>query len=170
LLEWQKLMRHCNAANVRFTDGLALGTPKLNSLATESLAVHAINRGLLRGVLPEVLHADLARGAGAEPDVWLTVVGSGVRLTLEVKSTGPSEWQRASQRDADAAVFVWVNCASLSSGSGVVHVWVLRTPNSYLRAGLDWRSEAAFRDLTAHTAVCVVIPLRDILGVGGAPR
>ncbi len=147
---------------------MELFAPKLNHYATESLAVHAINRGLLRGVLPEVLHADLARGAGTEPDVWVTIAGSGVRRKLEVKSTGPSEWQRASQRDVDADLFIWVNCAPLCTGSGVVHVWVLRTPNRYLRADLDWRSEAAFRDLTAHTAVCVVIPLRDILGEDGA--
>ena len=143
---------------------MKLGRNKLDNLATESLTVHAINQGRFAEVLPDVTSATLARGTGPEPDLWLHVRGVTRLGTGEAKGTGVSEWSRCNARDAGADVFVWVNCAPLCRGAGVVHFWVLPAPHRYLSHGQDLRSEPHVRALTKNAAVRVVVPLDALLG------
>lgn len=159
---WHGLVEQCLVANRQFREGIALGTPKLNAYITESLAVHLVNSGYLAAALPAVVRAELARGAGSEPDVLLTMV-SGAQSRLEVKATGPTTWQRASAKDAAADFFIWINLGPYCADAGAVHVWVVPDPGRFLRAGLDWRSEREFARLTAEGAVCVKVPLGAIL-------
>ena len=159
---WYDLVRQCITANREFRPPIALGTPKLSSFVTESLAVYLINAGLLRTFLPEVQGAALARGTGDEPDVGLTLAG-GATGTLEVKSTGPTTWQRASAKDAAADYFLWINLAPFCQGAGMARVWVLPQPQRYLRQGLDWRSEREFLRHTNDHAMCVEVPMAALL-------
>lgn len=148
--------------NQRFRPGISLGTPKLPAYITESLAVRLINAGRLRTVLPAVVTAVLARGSGSEPDVKVTLQ-DGATARLEVKSTGPTTWQRASAKDAEADYFIWINLAPFVAGTGLAHVWVLPQPGRFLRAGLDWRSEREFTRLTEQHAVCLPVSIDSIL-------
>ncbi len=159
---WRDLVTHCARENLQFRTGITLGTPKLCSLITESLAVHLVNDGYLRVALPDVCHAVLAGGTGAQPDVRVTR-SNGVSATLEVKSTGPATWQRASAKDAASDFFLWINLAPLCSGEGVAHVWVLTDPRQHLYAGMDWRSEKQFSEFTGGEALRVVVHLEDVI-------
>ncbi len=161
--EWLLLVLHCRAANKRLKPRARLGTPKLNSLVTECLAIHLINGGYLRAALPDVDHAELARGTGPEPDAWVSLIGAQQRGTMQIKATGPSTWQRASGGDATADVFLWLHCALLCTDARTIHAWTLRRPQGHLRAGLDWRSETQFAQFAHGTATCVVLRLDDIL-------
>lgn len=158
---WRDLVTHCARANLQFRPGITLGTPKLRSLITESLAVHLVNDGNLRVALPDVCHATLAGGTGDQPDVRVTRA-NGAAATLEVKSTGPATWQRASAKDAASDFFLWINLAPLCNGEGVAHVWVLRRPQQHLYAGMDWRSEEQFSEFTREEAIRVVVHLEDV--------
>ncbi len=163
LESWRGLVHQCQEASRQFRDGIAHGTPKLNAFATESLVVHLINGGYLAQAMPGVVSAELARGAGDEPDVRLALIG-GETARLQVKSTGPTTWQRAGAHDALADFFVWANLGPFCAHAGEVHLWVLSAPGRFLRAGLDWRSERQFARLTQEHAVCLRVPLTALRG------
>lgn len=159
---WYALVRQCVSANLEFRSPIALGTPKLCAFVTESLAVYLINAGHLRTLLPEVQGATLARGTGGEPDVALTL-RDGTAATMEVKSTGPTTWQRASAKDAAADYFVWINLGPFCEGTGTARVWVVRQPHRYLEQGLDWRSEREFVRHTNNDVMCLDVPMAALL-------
>ena len=159
---WYAQVRDCIAANRTFRAPIALGTPKMCAFVTESFAVYLVNHGYLRSLLPEVHQATLARGTGGEPDVALTQ-RDGSSATLEVKSTGPTTWQRASAKDAAADYFLWINLGPFCEGTGTARVWVLRQPHRYLRQGLDWRSEKEFVRRTEKDVMCLEIHVAALL-------